>query len=162
GARRRRAAARPRLPLRRRLAPAGDPGRPRCRGLLASPAIRSAAGGRHHVSGAGGDDQRRHGAPGGPAGRHAAGPRVPGDRAPEHRRSPRRGPPPGHPGDEGLIVSAVLYLDVDDEITTAVTRMRATAESPVVLVVPWGSRLASSRINFRLLAREATVLGREL
>ena len=59
-------------------------------------------------------------------------------------------------------MSAAIYLDVDDEITTAVARIRSATGSPVLLVVPWGSRLASSRINFRLLAREAVAQGREL
>jgi hypothetical protein len=59
-------------------------------------------------------------------------------------------------------VAPAIYLDVDDEITTAVARIRATGDGPAILVVPWGSRLASSRINFRLLAREAVASGREL
>jgi len=50
---------------------------------------------------------------------------------------------------------AVLYLEPDDEITGAVARLRAMSETQVVLVVPAGSRIGTSRINFRLLAREA-------
>ena len=46
-------------------------------------------------------------------------------------------------------MGGVVYLDVDDEITSAVARIRAATPGPVVLVVPYGSRLASSRINFR-------------
>ncbi|HET7676421.1 MAG TPA: hypothetical protein VFK38_01060, partial [Candidatus Limnocylindrales bacterium] len=49
----------------------------------------------------------------------------------------------------------VSYLDVDDEITIAVARLRAADEHNVLLVLPPGSRIATSRINFRLLAREA-------
>ncbi len=49
----------------------------------------------------------------------------------------------------------IHYLDVDDEVTTAVARLRSSAEPHVALVLPAGSRLATSRINFRLLAREA-------
>jgi hypothetical protein len=57
---------------------------------------------------------------------------------------------------------AFLYLDVDDEITSAVARIRAATEAKVALVLPYGSRVATSRINFRLLAREAEVQGRGL
>ena len=59
-------------------------------------------------------------------------------------------------------MGGVVYLDVDDEITSAVARIRAATPGPVVLVVPYGSRLASSRINFRLLAREAATFQRDL
>ncbi len=55
-----------------------------------------------------------------------------------------------------------LYLDADDEITTAVARIRSSAGPRVVLVLPPGSRLATSRINFRLLAREAIESNRRL
>src|SRR3990170_3874951 len=48
------------------------------------------------------------------------------------------------------------YLDTDDEITDAVARLRSTTGDRVVLVVPPGSRIATGRINFRLLQREAT------
>jgi hypothetical protein len=47
------------------------------------------------------------------------------------------------------------YLDNDDEITDAVARLRAAKGEHVVLVVPPGSRIATGRINFKLLAREA-------
>ena len=60
------------------------------------------------------------------------------------------------------MAAQVIYLDVDDEITSAVTRIRQAPAGGVVIVVPYGSRLASSRINFRLLAREAAVLQRDL
>lgn len=59
-------------------------------------------------------------------------------------------------------MAAILYLDVDDEITTAVGRIRAATEDRLVLVLPQGSRLATSRINFRLLAREAEMGGRRV
>ncbi len=56
----------------------------------------------------------------------------------------------------------IVYLDVDDEITSAAARIR-TADSPrVAIVVPPGSRVSTSRINFRLLAREALASGRQL
>ncbi len=50
---------------------------------------------------------------------------------------------------------AVWYLDNDDEITDAVARLRGTEDEQVVFVVPPGSRIATGRINFKLLAREA-------
>ncbi len=50
---------------------------------------------------------------------------------------------------------AVWYLDNDDEITDAVARLRGTTDEHVVFVVPPGSRIATGRINFKLLAREA-------
>jgi hypothetical protein len=56
----------------------------------------------------------------------------------------------------------LVYLDVDDEITSAAARIRATDAERITLVLPYGSRLATSRINFRLLAREATDRGKRL
>src|SRR5690242_15670714 len=56
----------------------------------------------------------------------------------------------------------VLYLDVDDEITSAASRIRSTEEIRVAIVLPYGSRIATSRINFRLLARDATLSGKRL
>src|SRR4051794_3329000 len=50
---------------------------------------------------------------------------------------------------------SVSYLDVQDEITDAVTRLRAANDKRVILVLPPGSRIGTSRINFRLLLREA-------
>ncbi|CAN5708090.1 hypothetical protein BH23CHL7_BH23CHL7_23640 [soil metagenome] len=51
------------------------------------------------------------------------------------------------------------YLDPDDEITGAVARIRAVEDGEVIIVLPPGSRIATSRINFRLLAREAEQKG---
>jgi baseplate J-like protein len=59
-------------------------------------------------------------------------------------------------------MAAIVYLDVDDEITSAAARIRSGTEGRVALVVPSGSRLATSRINFRLLAREAQTRDRRL
>jgi hypothetical protein len=56
----------------------------------------------------------------------------------------------------------IIYLDVDDEITSAAARLRRTAAERIALVLPYGSRLATSRINFRLLAREAGARGKRL
>ena len=54
---------------------------------------------------------------------------------------------------------SVWYLELDDEITDAVARLRAAKDDRVVLVVPPGSRIGTGRINFRLLAREAETRG---
>jgi hypothetical protein len=59
-------------------------------------------------------------------------------------------------------VATIVYLDADDEITSAAARIRAADDARVGLVLPFGSRVATSRINFRLLAREALVTGRRL
>ena len=50
---------------------------------------------------------------------------------------------------------SVCYLDVQDEITDAVARLRAASDGRVIVVLPPGSRIGTSRINFRLLLREA-------
>ena len=57
---------------------------------------------------------------------------------------------------------SLIYLDVDDEITSAAARIRAAGAAEVALVLPYGSRLATSRINFRLLAREARDRGKSI
>jgi hypothetical protein len=56
----------------------------------------------------------------------------------------------------------ILYLDVDDEITTAAARIRASDGTRIALVLPQGSRVSTSRINFRLLSRDATLNGKRL
>jgi hypothetical protein len=57
---------------------------------------------------------------------------------------------------------AVVYLEPEDEITGAVARLRAMPGGDVVMVVPAGSRVSTSRINFRLLAKEASERGLRL
>ena len=64
--------------------------------------------------------------------------------------------------DADLTMTAIVYLDVDDEITSAAARIRALTDERIVLVLPLGSRLATSRINFRLLAREAETRGKRI
>ena len=59
-------------------------------------------------------------------------------------------------------MATIVYLDPDDEITSAAARIRDTADERVGLVIPFGSRVATSRINFRLLAREAGTNGKRL
>ena len=81
GARRRRPAAGPDLPVRRRLAPARDRGGARATPLREAAAVRAPAGGGDSRARADRDHPRRHPPARGPAGRHADGPGVPGDRA---------------------------------------------------------------------------------
>src|ERR1035437_1137947 len=50
---------------------------------------------------------------------------------------------------------AIYYLDIDDEITSAAARLRDSSDGRIALVLSAGSRVATSRINFLLLAREA-------
>ena len=49
----------------------------------------------------------------------------------------------------------IIYLEIDDEITSAAARIRASEAARIAVVLPYGSRVATSRINFRLLARDA-------
>lgn len=56
-------------------------------------------------------------------------------------------------------MASIVYLDAEDEITTAAARIRDAGAPRVGMVVPFASRVATSRINFRLLAREAQDAG---
>ena len=56
----------------------------------------------------------------------------------------------------------IIYLDPEEEITGAVARIRASEGDWVMVVLPPGSRIATSRINFRLLEREAREKGLDL
>ena len=47
-------------------------------------------------------------------------------------------------------MATIVYLDADDEITSAAARIRTADDARVGLVLPFGSRVATSRINFRL------------
>jgi hypothetical protein len=60
------------------------------------------------------------------------------------------------------VAGGIIYLDVDDEITSAASRIRASDGTRVAVVLPHGSRVATSRINFRLLARDALTSGKIL
>jgi hypothetical protein len=71
-------------------------------------------------------------------------------------------PPPDAPPPDAPPPLSLIYLDVDDEITSAAARIRAAGADDVALVLPFGSRLATSRINFRLLARETAFRGKRL
>ena len=60
------------------------------------------------------------------------------------------------------MATGTVFLDVDDEITSAAARIRESEATKVALVVPYGSRISTSRMNFRLLSREAVVNNRRL
>jgi hypothetical protein len=60
------------------------------------------------------------------------------------------------------MAGGIVYLDIDDEITTAAARIRDLPERRIALVLPYGSRVATSRINFRLLSRDALVNEKQL
>ena len=60
------------------------------------------------------------------------------------------------------MANTIVYLDVDDEITSAAARVRSASGGRVAVVLPYGSRVATSRINFRLLARDAQTNGKRL
>ena len=60
------------------------------------------------------------------------------------------------------MAEGIVYLDADDEITSAAARIRNATGTKVALVVPYGSRIATSRMNFRLLSREAVMSNHRL
>ena len=93
--------------------------------VLRAAAVRAAARGHRHGARPDRDDLRRDRAAGRPAGRHAARAGLSGDRAPDVGRCARRGTPPRPPSDEGLTMAGrIIYLEVDDEITSAAARIR--------------------------------------
>jgi hypothetical protein len=57
---------------------------------------------------------------------------------------------------------AIYYLDVDDEVTSAAARIRDSSDDRIALVLSGGARVATSRINFRLLAGEAKRRNKQL
>jgi hypothetical protein len=60
------------------------------------------------------------------------------------------------------MAGGIVYLDADDEITSAAARIRDVSGRRVALVLPYGSRVATSRINFRLLSRDALINEKQL
>ncbi len=60
------------------------------------------------------------------------------------------------------MAGGIIYLDIDDEITSAAARVRSNDARRVALVLPFGSRVATSRINFRLLSRDALINEKQL
>ena len=109
------------------------------------------------------DRHRRDGAARRPAGRDAARPRLPGDRAADDRGRARRRAPARPARDEGLTWPAASSTSTS---TTRSPRPRRGSGPPratrAAVVLPYGSRVATSRINFRLLARDAMTNGKRL
>ncbi len=60
------------------------------------------------------------------------------------------------------MAGGIVYLDIDDEITSAAARVREMPGRRVAVVLPYGSRVATSRINFRLLSRDALINEKQL
>ncbi|HEX5149170.1 MAG TPA: baseplate J/gp47 family protein [Candidatus Limnocylindrales bacterium] len=60
------------------------------------------------------------------------------------------------------MAGGIVYLDIDDEITSAASRIREVPGRRAALVLPYGSRVATSRINFRLLSRDALINEKQL
>ena len=60
------------------------------------------------------------------------------------------------------MATGIVYLDVDDEITSAAARIRQVPGRRAAVVLPYGSRVATSRINFRLLSRDALINEKQL
>ena len=60
------------------------------------------------------------------------------------------------------MTGSIIYLDIDDEITSAAARIREAEGPRVVAVLPYGSRVATSRINFRLLSRDSLTHEKQL
>jgi hypothetical protein len=50
------------------------------------------------------------------------------------------------------VAGGVIYLDIDDEITSAAARIRTVEGRRAAVVLPHGSRVATSRINFVAVA----------
>lgn len=78
--------------------------------------------------------------------------------APGSTSAPSPEPAPG----SGKPDTPVIYLDVGDEITSAAARVRRASGDRLAIVLPYGSHVATSRINFRLLAREAKEHGKHI
>jgi len=59
-------------------------------------------------------------------------------------------------------VHQTFYIDIDEEITSIIERLRKSAAKEVVIVVPKRALLIQSIINLKLLKREADKLGKEI
>lgn len=56
----------------------------------------------------------------------------------------------------------ILYLEIDEEITSVIDRLRKTTEADIHLVVPKEAALLQSIINLKLLKRQADTLGKQI
>ena len=55
-----------------------------------------------------------------------------------------------------------IYLDVEEEISELIERLRRTPSQEVPVVVPARSRIGQSRFNFRLLRDYAREFGKRI
>jgi len=56
----------------------------------------------------------------------------------------------------------ILYLEIDEEITSVIDRLKKTAETDIHLVVPKEAALLQSIVNLKLLKRQADTLGKQI
>ncbi|MDO8507578.1 MAG: hypothetical protein Q7S53_03340 [bacterium] len=56
----------------------------------------------------------------------------------------------------------ILYLEIDEEITSVIDRLKKTAEADIHLVVPKEAALLQSIVNLKLLKRQADTLGKQI
>lgn len=56
----------------------------------------------------------------------------------------------------------ILYLEIDEEITSVIDRLKKTAEADIHLVVPKEAALIQSIVNLKLLKRQADNLGKQI
>ncbi len=56
----------------------------------------------------------------------------------------------------------ILYLEIDEEITSVIDRLKKTAETEIHLVVPKEAALLQSIVNLKLLKKQADSLGKEI
>ena len=59
-------------------------------------------------------------------------------------------------------MNKVLYIEVDEEITSIIDRVRSAKEDQLALVVPAGAVLLSSVVNLKLLKKEASSREKEI
>ena len=56
----------------------------------------------------------------------------------------------------------VIYLEIDDEITRVIDKIRKSKEDGIILVIPRGGAIAQSIVNLKLLARSSQDLGKSI
>ncbi|MBU1119435.1 hypothetical protein KKH43_06150 [Patescibacteria group bacterium] len=56
----------------------------------------------------------------------------------------------------------VLYLDIDEEITAVIDKIRKTKEHAIVLVIPKRSMLTQSTVTLKLLKRQVDAVGKRI
>lgn len=56
----------------------------------------------------------------------------------------------------------IIYLEIDEEITSVIDRLKKTTETEVHLIVPKEAALLQSIVNLKLLKKQADSLGKEI